>query len=211
MKKQILRSWLIVLIAMFFMAGCGGGSGGEGGQTGGEETSGGGEKKQEEKRLSTPEDTFNAFKDTVANGEFEKMYDFFSSKEQKNMDAQVGQLQKTIGTHFSKPADKEKLKKYGVTDEKLKSMTGRDVMRVSLAMGQAMAEMFTPKGKPVPDTMKEMKDEIAKTKLISSKISADGKTAILAVQNAKGKTEDSQMILENGQWKLQEKESKKGK
>lgn len=211
MKKRILRAWLVVFIAALFMAGCGGNSGGGGDKAGNGETSGGGETAQEEKRMSTPEDTFNMFKEAVASGEFEKMYDCFSSKQQKQYDAQVPQLQKAIAAHLNKPADKAKLSKLGLSDEKIKNMKGRDVMRVSLAMGQVMAEMFTPKGKPVPDTVKEMQAEIAKTKFVSSKINADGKTAVVVVQNPKGKTEDSQMVLENGQWKLEEKESKKQK
>lgn len=209
MRKKALYAWLVVLIAALFMSGCGGNSGEE--KAGGGETSGGGEKAQEEKRMSTPEDTFNMFQEAVSSGEFEKMYDCFSAKQQKNMDAQVPQTQKAISAHLNKSADKERLAKLGITDEKIKNMKGRDLMRVNLAMGQVMAEMFTPKGKPVPDIIKEMQAEIAKTKLISSKINADGKTAVVTVQNPKGKKEDSLMVLENGQWKLEEKEGKKQK
>ncbi len=211
MRKRFSGTWALVLMLALLAAGCGGNTKGRGEQSGGGETSGDGETAQEEKRMSTPEDTFNMFKEAVASGEFEKMYDCFSSKQQKQYDAQVPQLQKAIAAHLNKPADKAKLAKLGITDEKIKNMKGRDVMRISLAMGQVMAEMFTPKGKPVPDTVKEMQAEIAKTKLVSSKINADGKTAVVVVQNPKGKTEDSQMVLENGQWKLEEKENKKQK
>lgn len=178
MKKMVLCTWMVVLIAVLFMAGCG------------------------KKVGSTPEDTFNAFHAAIKNDEFEKIYDLLSSKEQKQMDTHVDEVKKILTAHFNKQSDKEALKKYGVTDEKIKNMTGKDVMRVNLAIGQVMTERYAPKGKPAPNTLQEMKDEISKAKLMSAKVGDDGKTAVITVQNAKGKTEESKMILENGQWKM---------
>lgn len=181
MKKRVVSMCVVAVAVMLTVAGCG---------------------KSGKKAASTPEDTFHAFHTAIANDEFEKIYDLLSAKEQKQMDAHVEEVKRILKAHFNKQGDKEMLKKYGVTDDKINNMTGRDIMRVNLAIGQVMTEKYTPKGKPAPDTIQQMKDEISKAKLVSVKIAEDGKTAVITVQNAKGKTEQSKMVLENEQWKM---------
>lgn len=167
-----------------------------------------------EKKQSKPEDTFYAFQDAVKNDEFEKIYDLLSSEGRKESDGQAKQMKEQMVKNPPKPADVEKMKQYGFSKEKMEQLSGKDMMRMSLAMGQMMADAFAPKDKPKPDIFKEMKEDIAKTKLISATVNKDGKTATMTVQNAKGKTEKSLLVLEDGSWKLskeKQKEPEQGK
>lgn len=182
MKKRFAGGWaaMLMVAVMVSLTGCGGGA----------------------KKAATPEETYKTFLATLNNEEFEKIYDMNSKEQREKMDGQAKKLKETVKKIASNPQQIEKLKKMGVTDAQLKDVTGKDVVRISIAMSQIMMEMFTPKGKPAPDILKEMKGDLAKTKVLSTEISSDGKTAKLMVQNAKGKKVENVLLLEDGEWKL---------
>src|SRR3990167_3013716 len=109
MKRRIWK-WqaAVALLVMVLAAGCGGG------------------------KKASPDEVFNGFLATLKNGEFEKVYDLHCKAERDKMDGQAKKLSETLGKVASKPEQSEKMKKLGVTDEQLKEVKGRDVVRVSL-------------------------------------------------------------------------------
>lgn len=151
----------------------------------------------------SPQNAFHAFQAYVARGEFEKIYDLYSSADRKSFDSQAKTLEKNMKKQ-PPPADAiALLKKHGISGQAMTHPQGKDLLRLSLVFIQVRNETTGAASKQQSaDTIKEFQNSIATLKLEGSTKSRDGKTADLDVMDSSGQTHTEKAVLENGQWKL---------
>lgn len=200
----------LAVTAMLLTAQCGGGPGGM--------------------DLGTPEGLFGSFKAAMSAGEFEKVYDMLSAETQKELNEAAEEMKKQLEQQTPQSEEEEAfmemLGEQGFTKEKLGQMTGRDMIRFSLVLGQvmmkSMAQMFG-QGAEVEDIdiIAEVQKSFGAAELKEVKTTEEGKSAKFVIAMPQGnlgsgpkepaaaeggkpvmQTQELEIVREEGEWRL---------
>lgn len=181
-------------------------------------------------KLGTPEGLFGSFKAAMSAGEFEKVYDMLSAETQQELNEAAEDMKKQIEAQTPQ-SEEEKLfmamlGEQGFTKQKMGTMTGRDMIRFSLVLGQVMmqglAQMFGQNAEVEDvDVIAQVRKSFGAAELKEVKTFEEGKSAKLVVTfpqwglgsspkepaAAEGdkpalQTQEMKIVLEEGEWRF---------
>lgn len=155
---------------------------------------------QDKYSLSTPKQAFLSLKEAMESGDFEAVYDFLSVQEQKKLDMEIEKLKGSMGSSNFRKEDIEWAKIYGIKEEQLKNLKGRDGLRISFFMFQVFMEAFKSKRKVnvMDEARKAFKDAV----YVKDR-KGESKGIVFVVFQAKKETIEVPYIYENNLWKIQ--------
>lgn len=156
-------------------------------------------------KKDSPEAVFEAFKDAMAAGEYEKVYDLLVKREQAKLDENAKKFKATVDKNTPHPTQMARLQKFGLKKEQVMNPAGRDMLRLSLALVAMLMESSQEQKGEKKDGMsviKEMQEATKKVKLLNVKMALDKKTALLRVIDSKANKKDIKLEKEGNQWKL---------